>query len=411
MFANYLVTAVRNLARHKLYSFINIAGLMVGLTCAIFILLFVRDQLSYDRWIPGTQNVYRLESALALPGKPAKPVASSSYPAAQAMLDQIPEVQARTRLARQPTTLLIGNRQFSQRVYIVDPNFLQVIRLPLVAGDPATVFARPESVVLSQTAARRYFGNVSAVGKTIVISRRRCDDIGQNCEIKQTALAVSGILKDLPHNSQFEADVVIPNTTAAFPINKETRENWFWLDRWSYLRLAPGTDPKVVTAKFKTVLDRMIDPSKQLNVKVRGSELLVPSLTPLLDAHLSTDRFGGMTPPGSWSMVWGFGTIGALILLIACFNFTNMATARAMMRAREIALRKVVGAERRQLIVQFLGEALVTTGVALVLALALTEMLMPVFDRVLGLPLAIHYVQDWPVLLLILAIATAANRR
>src|SRR6516162_7673866 len=135
MIGNYLIVALRNLARHKLYSFINVAGLTVGLTCAIFIILFVRDQLSYDRWIPGTDNLYRLEQTIALPGKPPRHSAMMAFIASQAMVEQIPEVEAHTRLKRQYTTLLVGNRQFSERVNFVDPNFLQMIRLPLKAGD------------------------------------------------------------------------------------------------------------------------------------------------------------------------------------------------------------------------------------------------------------------------------------
>ncbi|HEY1877401.1 MAG TPA: ABC transporter permease, partial [Rhizomicrobium sp.] len=126
MIGNYLIVALRNLARHKLYSFINIAGLTVGLTCAIFVMLFVRDQISYDRWIPGTENLYRVENTLNLAGKPPQQNAKTPFPATQAMLDQIPEVQARTRLARRSTTILMGNRQFPQRVDIVDPNFLEM---------------------------------------------------------------------------------------------------------------------------------------------------------------------------------------------------------------------------------------------------------------------------------------------
>src|SRR5215475_10527716 len=131
MFKNYLIVALRNLARHRLYSFINIAGLTVGLTCAIFVILFVRDQLSYDRWIAGTENLYRVENTLNMPGKPPARNATSPFPATQAMLDQIPEVVARTRLARRSMTILVGNRQFPERLDVVDPNFLQVIRLPL----------------------------------------------------------------------------------------------------------------------------------------------------------------------------------------------------------------------------------------------------------------------------------------
>jgi putative ABC transport system permease protein len=409
MFRHYLVTALRNIARHKLYSFINIAGLTVGLTCAIFIILFVRDQLSYDRWIPDTENLYRVEDTLNLPGKPPAQNAKSPFIAAQAMLDQIPEVQARTRLARRSTTIMVGNRQFSENVDIVDPNFLQVIRLPLVTGDAASVFTRPESVVLSQIVARKYFGDQSPIGKTIVMSGQKCDDAYQNCVTTQHALVVTGILRDLPHNTQLNADVIIPDTSVASGINQEMRENWLFLSSWGYVRLVPGADPNVVAAKFRTVIDHQLDPAKRVNVREPGSKLLMPRLTPFVDAHLSTDRFGGMTPPGSWTMVYGFSAIGALILLIACFNFTNLATARATMRAREIALRKVVGAKRAQLIVQFLGEALLTACVALVFALALTEVLLPLFDRVLGLPIDVHYLRDWQLLLFITAIGVAAG--
>jgi putative ABC transport system permease protein len=406
MIGNYLIVAFRNLVRHKLYSFINIAGLTVGLTCAIFIILFVRDQISYDRWIPGTENLYRLEITLHAPGKPPSQSAMTPFPAAQAMLDQIPEIQARTRLSRRPTTILIGNQQFPERLYTADPNFFEMIRLPLVAGDPASVFAKPESVVLSETTARKYFGNLPPLGRNIVMSGQRCEP---KCEPLQLPLVVTGVLRDLPHNSQFHLDVVIPNTSVIAPVTQEMRENWFWFAGWSYVRLAPGADPNVVLTKFRTIIDRSADPRKTMNVKERGSDLIAPYLTPLVDAHLSTDRFHGMTPPGSWAIVSGFSAIGVLILLIACFNFTNLATARAMMRAREISLRKVVGAKRRQLIAQFLGEAVVTAMIALVLALALTEVLLPLFDRTLGLPIELRYLRDWRFLLAIVGVGAIAG--
>jgi len=409
MFRNYLAIALRNIVRHRLYSFINIAGLTVGLTCAIFIILFVRDQLSYDRWIPGTENLYRLEISLNLPGKPSELSARIPFAATQAMLDNIPEVQARTRLIRRSTTILVGDRQFPQSADAVDPNFLQVIRLPLVAGDPASVLAKPEAVVLSQTTARKYFGNESAVGKTIVMSKQKCDDSYQNCQVQLQTLVVTGVLQDLPHNTQLKADVIIPNTSAASPVNQEVRENWGFTSGWGYVRLAPGADPDAVLAKFRTVIDRSVNPMKMANVRERGSDFLVPHLTPFVTVHLSSDQHGGMMPPGSWTMVYGFSAIGALILLMGCFNFTNLATARAMTRAREIALRKVVGAKRIQLIVQFLGEALLTAGVALIFALALTEILLRLFDRVLGLPIEIRYLRDWQLLLFIMAVAAIAG--
>ncbi len=409
MLRNYLTVAFRNLTRHKLYSFINIAGLTVGLACAIFIILFVRDQLSYDRWILGTENLYRVEVSSNLPGKPSQYSARIPFAATQAMADSIPEVQARTRLIRKSATMLVAGRQFPEVVDAVDPNFLQVIRLPLVVGDPSTVFAKPESVVLSETTARKYFGDAPSIGKTVVLSRQQCDANYQNCEMQQQALVVTGVLRDLPHNTQLKADVMISNTSAASPVNQEMRENWGWTSGWGYIRLAAGADPDAVLTKFKTVIDRSVNPMKMANVRARGSDFLTPYLTPFVDAHLSTDRFGGMMPSGSWTMVYGFSAIGALILLMGCFNFTNLATARAMMRAREIALRKVVGARRAQLIVQFLGEALVTAGVALIFALALVEVLLPLFDQLLGLPIDIHYLRDWQLLAFIVAVGVVAG--
>jgi putative ABC transport system permease protein len=409
MFQNYLAVALRSIVRHKLYSFINIAGLTVGLTCAIFIALFVRDQLSYDRWIPGTENLYRLEESFVLPGKAPKYSAMTPIPAVQVMLDQIPEVQARTRLMRKAMTVLIGSRQFPQRVYFADPNFLQVIRLPLRAGGPAAALSKPESVVLSETMAHKYFSGENPIGKTIVISGQRCNSTSHVCEPLQQPLVVTGVLKDLPHNTQFETDVLVPNTSAIAPITDAMRANWFAVWCWSYVRLSPGADPNAVLAKFNLIIDRSVDTMKQMNIKARGSDVLRPQLTPFVDAHLSTDQYRGMTPPGSWAIVYGFGAIGGLILLIACFNFTNLATARAMMRAREISLRKVVGAERGQLIVQFLGEALMTAMIALFFASALTEILMPSFDRLLGLPITLNYGSDWQLVLLAIGVGAAAG--
>src|SRR5579883_1707857 len=167
MFHNYLVTALRNIARHKLYSFINIAGLAVGLACAILIMLFVRDELSYDKWIAGSENLWRVEVTYHVPGR-SEPIiaAQTSMPLPAAMRDEIPEVRSATRLVQEGMTLTAGDRQFLEQVGVVDPNFLQVIALPLIKGDPRTVLSRPENLVISQSAARKYFGDADPIGKT-----------------------------------------------------------------------------------------------------------------------------------------------------------------------------------------------------------------------------------------------------
>jgi putative ABC transport system permease protein len=409
MFKNYLVTAFRNIVRHKLYSFINIAGLAVGLACAIFIILFIRDEISYDKWIPGSENLYRVEATINDPNQGSHRAAKIPFPVPQAMLQQIPEVKAMTRLIPNSMTVITGNRQFLERVDVVDPDFFQVIRLPLVEGRPASVFAQPESVVLSQRTARKYFGDVPAMGKVIRITEDVCDSERRNCETQERPLVVTGIMRDLPHNTQLQADVLFPNTSAADPMSRDDKKGWLWFDGWGYVQLAPGADPATVVTKLKTVIDHSLDPKKMININLRGSELMTPSLAPFRDDHLSTDQYGGMTPAGSWTTVYGFAAIGLLILLVACFNFTNLATARAMLRAREIGLRKVVGAARRQLIVQFLGESVLTALLALILALAMVEILLPAFDSFLGRPIALHYLSDWSLIAAILAIAVLAG--
>src|SRR3954465_6283881 len=162
MFYNYFVTALRSIARHKLHSFINIAGLAVGLACAIFVLMFIRDKLSYDKWVPGTQNLYRLEKTSHLQARDRLNISTLPFPILPALRQEIPDVAATTRIYYTFVTLFAGDRQFREHIASVDPNFFQVVKLPLVKGDPASVFRDPESAVLSQKAARKYFGTTDA---------------------------------------------------------------------------------------------------------------------------------------------------------------------------------------------------------------------------------------------------------
>jgi putative ABC transport system permease protein len=183
------------------------------------------------------------------------------------------------------------------------------------------------------------------------------------------------------------------------------RQDWLSNSGYGYVELAPGANPKLVAQKFVGVIDRSVDLAKLAGMRMPAHQIMTPHLTPFRDVHLSSDHFGGMTPGGSWTMVYGFGAIAVLILLVACFNFTNLATAWAMVRAREISLRKVVGAGRGQLVAQFLGESVLITLIAFALALLLSELLLPVFDRTVGTPIALNFITDWPLTLALLAIA------
>jgi len=410
MIKSYLTIALRNIVRHKLYSFINIAGLAVGLACLILIILFVRDELSYDKWIPGSDKLYRVEVTFHVPDRPDIILAQTSMPLPLAMKDHVPEVTAATRFALQTPAITVGDRQFTDKVAVVDPNFLQVVPLPLISGDPRAALSNPESVILSQSTARKYFGGENPIGKTIAVLKPPCPPTAATCDNSTVPLRVTAVMRDLPHNTQLVADLMIPNTSIVDRIDQQAKRCWVCNNNsFGYVILAPGADPAQVIAKLKPILDRSVDLSAFTTIKIPGSQILQPRLVPFRDAHLTTDRYFGMKPPGSWTTLYGIGVIGLLILLVACFNFMNLATARATLRAREISLRKCMGATRRQLIVQFLGESVLMTLVALVLALALVEVLLPSYSSFLQVPLMLHYLADWPLMLAILGIAILAG--
>jgi putative ABC transport system permease protein len=410
MFRNYLIIALRNLVRHKLYSFINIAGLALGLACVIFIVLFIRDELSFDKWVPGSDNLYRVDVAAQLPGAPLGHSALAPFPLPALMKNQLPDVTAMTRLWPAHVTVQVGERQFLDELSEADPNFFTVLGLPLAAGDPGQVLQRPESIVLSQSLARKYFGAANPVGRQVVVNRPSCGNEVVSCPQPTVTLQVTGVMRDLPHNTQFKIDAVIPNVSPVDRITEGDRKRWFHFNGFGYVRLAPGSDPAAVVAKMRGIMDRMVDFFPDIGVHRPASQIMQVELVRFREVHMNTSNtMGNRQPPGSWATISGLGLIGLVILLAACFNFTNLATARAMMRAREIGLRKCVGASRGQVAAQFLGEAVLMAAVALVFAMAAVEILLPAYDAFLERPIALSYFQDWPLLLIIVGIALAAG--
>lgn len=410
MWRHYLSSAVRGLVHHRLYSVINIVGLAVGLTCAIFVILFVRDELSYDRWIPDTGNVYRVELTIAFPGRGPLQAAVTPYPMPAVMRDEIPGVTGMTRLYPWGVTLTSGDRQFPQTVDVVDPDFFRIIRLPLVKGDPGTVFRQPESVVLGQSVAKKYFGDADPIGRTVMAAEGNCDSHAALC--RQVSLRVTGIVRDLPHNTQLVGDAFIPTNSLANPIPEGMKHDWFVQTGFAYVRLAPGVAPAAVAAAMAPIFDQDVTPAlrKYSDSSLLGSQAYKAHLTPFAKVHLSSSQWQyNLTPPGSWSALYGVAAIGVMTLLVACFNFMNLTTARATLRAREIALRKVLGAGRGQLILQFLGEAVLVALLSLMVALALAEVLLPLFDDFLQRPIALHYTSDWQLLLLLAGVAVATG--
>jgi putative ABC transport system permease protein len=274
----------------------------------------------------------------------------------------------------------------------VDSNFFQVIELPLVEGDPATVLKQPESLVVTQATARKFFGTANAVGRTVLLGGTH-------------SLVVTGVMRDLPHNTHLSIDMVMPNTSQAEiadPVGGRGRTAWLNVQGTAYVKLAPHADPAAVTEKTKPMLDKHVDAKKSMNVSMPGRDVLHLHLTPFRYVHLAA--FGD-TEKGRWETVYGFAAIAALIILIASINYMNLATARALVRAREVSLRKVMGANRAQLIAQFMGESVFMALIALVLAFTAVELLLPQFDHLLGRTVAFHLLTDLPLSLAIAGVA------
>ncbi len=397
MFKNYLTVALRNIAKHRLYSFINIAGLAVGLASAILILLLVRDELSYDTWIPGTDNLYRAEVSFHAPGRDQFDLAPAMFPLGPGMQSEIPQVQAATRIGGQKSAVRYGDKNFFEDVQIADPNLFQVIQLPLVKGDPAQVLKDPNSAVISESIARKYFGDADPIGKVVQL------DAGPTVQI-------TGVMKDLPTNTHLEVSFIIPITSkAARNVEDEMkRPRWTSANWYTYVRVAPGTDPKVLTDGMARLFRKNVNP-KDFGLSQDVSELIKPMVIRFTDIHLGSNVQAEMKPNSDWTTVYGFAAIAGLILLIACINFMNLATARAMQRSREVSLRKVVGADRSQLIVQFLGESILLSVLALVLALAFVEIVLPYFAQFLDRDLSLNYFADWDVSVGVLALAVLAG--
>ena len=410
MLRNYLTIALRNLVRHKLYSAISVSGLAIGLACIILIALFVRDQLSYDLWLPGTENLYRLEVTNKPPGRLPEDKATVPFMAPQAMREEIPGVAGFTRFDTEFMTFTYGAKQFRENVRAVDPNFITFLKLPMIRGDAANALAQPQSVVLSETLARKYFGDADPVGKVLTVNRPSCAPDTIPCQTGSIALRVNGVLKDIPHNSQLAVDILLPNISIADTFGREHRQDWSKPNSYGFLRLDEGVAPQSVLAKLDPILDREVGPRlTQLGIRIPGHALYAMHLTPFQRVHLDGARNGNITPPGNWTTVYGVGAIGVLIVLMACFNFTNLATAQATLRARESAVRKTFGARRSQLVVQFLCEAVLFALLALIVALALVEILLPRFAAFLEAPITFSYLADWPILALGVAIAVVAG--
>ncbi|WP_128546999.1 ABC transporter permease [Larkinella soli] len=375
MFQNYFKIAWRNLVRNRAFSAINIAGLALGLATCLLISLFVLDELSFDRFHQKADRIVRVVFRGTMQGGQINE-AHVMPPVARTLKTDYPEVEEATRIRNGGSPrILVGNQVFfEESMAFVDSNFFRVFSLPLIQGDPATVLSRPNTVVLTQAAARKYFGAANPIGKVFTVKDRNL------------TLQVTGLMEAVPANSHFRFDLLA--SMGSLPDARSP--SWMMSEFFTYLVLAPGADPKKLEAKLPQVVEKYMGPQIQQGMGMSLSEFrkkgndLGFQLQPLTDIHLHSDFAYDLTPSGDIRYVYIFGVIALFMMLIACINFMNLSTATASRRAREVGIRKVLGSMKWELVRQFLLESVILTSAALLLAVALVRLALPLFNDLSG---------------------------
>ena len=372
MFKNYLKMSLRNLRKQKGYSLLNISGLALGMACSILIIFYLHHELSYDRFHANADRIFRLTMEGMLNGESLN-VAVTPIPLAPSLSSNYPEVAGAARIRKRDTvSIAFADKEFIESgIIYADPAVFDVFTFPFIRGDAKTALGRPYTVVLTESAARKYFGAEDPLGKFLKFDNH-------------ADFAVTGVIKDVPQNSHLRFDLVCSMETF-FAVRPGLRDNWFSdISDYTCVRLdrpegrAPleGKLAGLVEEKMGRVLKAL-----KGNIRLR--------LQPLVDIHLRSKlqwEFGGN---GDILYIYIFAGIAVVILVIACINFMNLATARSARRAREIGMRKVVGASRRDLVGQFLGESTSTSLLALMVALVFVKLALPLFESISGIELAI----------------------
>jgi putative ABC transport system permease protein len=379
MVKNYLKITVRNIRKHKGYSLINISGLAVGMACCIFILLWVKDELSFDQFHENADVIYRVTEHQYNSSGDYFPVAVTPWPLAEALKNDFPEIVESARLRILSGRLIsYGEKKFYENNFVaVDPSFLKIFSFPLVEGDNSTALTEPNTIMITQETAKRYFGNEDPIGKILTYNNT-------------TDFKVIGVLENVPHNSHLQLDFLVPfeSTMREFGWDVE----WWTNNYTTYLQIADNASPQHIS-------DNVEDYLKKVNPKTRTKLILQP----LVDIHLRSDYaidlYGHTENKAIY--VYAFSVIALFVLLIACINFMNLSTARSERRSKEVGLRKVVGASRHNIVTQFYGESLFMTLISFFGAIAIVYLLLPAFNNVSGKLLTLHSMED-PVSLLAL---------
>ena len=382
MIRNYFKIAIRNLWRHKNFSAINIFGLAIGIATCLIIMLFVQNELSYDRFNKKADQIVRVVLRGAVQGEKLNE-AHVMPPTAQILKRDYPEVLEATRVRSYGSPRVVyGDKSFKEDAFaFVDSNFFQVFTLPLTKGDANTALIEPNTVVITQAVANKYFGKDNPIGKVLTFK-------DQN-----TTCKVTGVIDKVPVNSHFHFDIF-----ASMSSLRESRESsWMISEFYTYLVLPEGYNYKKLEAKLPQVVEKYMSPQmmKAMGLSVddfrkKGNDIGL-FLQPLTDIHLHSDFAYDLSPAGDIRYVYIFGAIALFMLIIACINFMNLSTAGAFKRAKEVGIRKVMGSMKFQLVRQFLLESLLLTVIALLVAIVLVYMALPLFNQLSGKNLTLQF--------------------
>ncbi|GJM35673.1 MAG: ABC transporter permease [Saprospiraceae bacterium] len=395
MLFNYFKIAIRNLWKFKFYSLINILGLAAGITAFLFIFLYVTDELNYDAYHPRVERIYRADVDGQLGGQELRS-ADNGAPFGPTLRDEFPEVEDFTRLRSRSSYLVkYDNNHFREdEVIFADSNLFQFFSIPLIQGDVQSALRAPNSIVISEEMANKYFGQEDPMGKVLVLDNNE-------------GYKVTGVRAEMPDNTDLKFDFY-----ASLGTLEESRSNqWGNMNFTTFLLLREGTDATAFTDKFSPIIvKKYFAPEVEKYIGqswddfIAGGNRFSYILFPLKDIHLHSDKGSELGANGDIKYVWIFSIIGLFILLIACINFINLSTARSAIRAKEIGIRKVVGAQKRHLFVQFLSESFLLSVLSMLVAALLVKLFFPYFNDLSGKQLAVSQLFSTRFLITVLAL-------
>lgn len=367
MYYNYFKIAFRNLVKYKLYSFVNISGLAIALACAILVMFYVKDELSFDTFHEKSDRIYRTWVKEDYGNNEIYFNAVVPYPLAGALQDNIPEVDKIVRLSSRNATIKKNDYSENEQVFTISPNFLEVFDYELLRGKKETVLAKPENLLITEAMAEKYFGTADVVGKTLELK------IGDEFQVFE----ITGLMADAPKNSSLQYDFFISDQINDALLNERQKNAWFSVGYETYVLLKPEASLAEVPAKLETMMRSILKDDYPENGYQVG-------LQPLTDIHLNTEVPVGLVAISDGKYVYILSAVAILILIVATINFMTLVIGRSITRAKEVGIRKVVGARKMQLRQQFWSEAVLTVFVSMVVGLALTIICLPIFNQIAG---------------------------